>query len=85
MGEKLHMGFVDITKAHDSVNRELLWKKLESPGIDGVFLGTLKAMYSGYLVRCTVNGVTTSSIFSSVVCGKDAHSHRCCLLSTLWI
>ena len=60
MGEKLHMGFVDITKAYDSVNRELLWRKLESLGIGGVFLETLKAMYCGDSVRCTINGVTTA-------------------------
>ena len=63
MGEKLHMGFVDITKAYDSVNRELLWRKLESLGIGGVFLETLKAMYCGDSVRCTINGVTTASVF----------------------
>ena len=63
MGEKLHMGFVDITKAYDTVNREILWKKLESLGIGGVFLETLKAMYTGDSVRCTINGVTTASVF----------------------
>ena len=63
MGEKLHMGFVDIQKAYDSVDREILWQKLAALGIDGVFLGTLKAMYDGDSVRCTVNGVTTGSVF----------------------
>ena len=63
LGEKLFMGFVDISKAYDSVDRDILWRKLESLGIDGLFLGTLKSMYSGDSVRCTVNGATTSSVY----------------------
>ena len=30
MGEKLHMGFVNITKAYDSVDREILWPEVGS-------------------------------------------------------
>ena len=63
MGEKVHLGFVDIQKAYDSINRELLWKRLELLGIDGLFLETLKSMYSDDSVRCTVNGATTRSVF----------------------
>ena len=63
LGKKLHLGFVDVCKAYDSVNRRKLWKKLESLGIDGVFLASLKAMYTGDSVRCTVNGVSTDSVY----------------------
>ena len=63
LGEKIHLGFVAITKAYDCVDRTILWAKLERLGINGVFLNTLKAMYTGDSVRCTVNGVTTSSVF----------------------
>ena len=63
LGEKVHMGFVDIQKAYDSVNREILWEKLESLGFSGPFLQTLKSMYSGDSVKCTVNGITTRSVF----------------------
>ena len=63
MGEKVHLGFVDVQKAYDSVNRDLLWKRLQSLGIDGPFLETLKSMYSDDSVRCTVNGATTRSVF----------------------
>ena len=63
LGEKIHLGFVDITKAYDSVDRNILWKKLQSLGIDGVFLDTLKVMYTGDSVRCTINGVTTRSVY----------------------
>ena len=54
---------MDIQKAYDSVNRCILWRKLESLGISGAFLQTLKAMYSDDSIRCTVNGVTTRSVF----------------------
>ena len=29
LGDSVHLGFVDVSKAYDSVNREVLWKKLE--------------------------------------------------------
>ena len=63
LGEKIHLGFVDITKAYDSVDRNILWKKLQGLGIDGVFLDTLKVMYTCDSVRCTINGVTTRSVY----------------------
>ena len=63
MGAKVHLGFVDIQKAYDSVNRAILWRKLESLGIAGDFLETLKAMYKDDSVRCTVNETTTRSVF----------------------
>ena len=61
--EKIHLGFVDITKAYDSVNRELLWKKLASIGIKGKFLGMLQSMYANDTVESVVNGVTTSPVY----------------------
>ena len=57
------MGFVDISKAYDSVDQDLLWQKLESHGIGGGFLATLKSMYRGVSVCCTVYGVRTASVF----------------------
>ena len=61
--KKVHLGFVDVSKAYDSVNRKILWRILKSLGIGGSFLETLKSMYSDDSVRCTVNGVTTQSVF----------------------
>ena len=58
----VHLGFIDITKAYDSVNRELLWKKLSQIGINGKFLSTLQSMYTGDTVDSVVNGVTTQKI-----------------------
>ena len=63
LGLNVHLGFVDICKAYDSVNRELLWAKLKKLGIGGAFLETLKAMYSGDSVRCKFNGTKTRPVF----------------------
>ena len=63
MGKKAHLGFVDVSKAYDSVNRSILWSKLEKLGIRGTFLESLKSMYSGDSVRCTVNVTTTRSVY----------------------
>ena len=61
--EKVHLGFVDISKAYDSVNRDLLWRKLEKIGIRGAFLDALKALYSGDSVRCMFNNTKTRPVY----------------------
>ena len=63
MGERVHLGFVDVSKAYDSVNRDILWAKLEKIGIGGVFLRTLKSIYNGDSVRCTFNDTTTRPVY----------------------
>ena len=60
---KLHLSFLDISKAYDSVNREILWKKLTSLGIKGEFLSSLKALYTDDCIDCVVNGLQTTPIF----------------------
>ena len=59
----VHMSFIDVTKAYDSVNRDILWKKLSSLGISGDYLATLKSLYTDDSVDCLVNGLTTRPIF----------------------
>ena len=63
LNEKVHLGFVDISKAYDSVNRDLLWKKLEKIGIRGSFLDALKALYTGDSVRCMFNNTKTKPVY----------------------
>ena len=63
MGRPVHMSFIDISKAYDSVNREILWKKLSSLGFSGDFLSALKALYTDDSVDCVVNGITTRPVF----------------------
>ena len=63
MKEDVHLGFLDVSKAYDSVNREVLWKKLAKVGISGKFLDMLRSMYSGDSVDSVVNGISTRSVF----------------------
>ena len=37
----VHMSFIDIAKAYDTVNRDILWKKLYQLGFSGEFLSTI--------------------------------------------
>ena len=66
--KKVHLAFLDISKAYDSVNRELLWRKLSSLGIGGEYLNTLKSLYTDDSVDCMVNGILTRPIFLSRLC-----------------
>ena len=43
--KKLYAVFIDFKKAYDTVNRELLMKKLKNLGINGVFMRNIEAMY----------------------------------------
>ena len=60
---KVHMAFLDISKAYDSVNRDVLWKKRSSMGFGGRFLSSLKSLYTDDCVDCMVNGRLTRPIF----------------------
>ena len=58
-----HLGYIDVSKAYDSVNREILWQKLSTLGITGEFLSSLKSLYTDDCIDCVVNGLTTRPIF----------------------
>ena len=60
---KVYMAFFDIQKAYDSVNRNILWKKLSSLGFGGKYLQTLKSIYAGDSIQCDVNGLRTRPIY----------------------
>jgi hypothetical protein len=61
--QKVHLCYIDISKAYDSVNREILWTKLESMGFGGEFLSCLKALYNGDSVDTVVNGISTRPVY----------------------
>ena len=63
MKKRVHLCYVDISKAYDSVNRSLLWSKLSSLGFGGDFLGCLKALYTGDSVDSVINGISTSPVY----------------------
>ena len=63
--QNVNLCYVDISKAYDSVNREILWKKLTDKGFGGEFLGCLKALYTGDSLVSVVNGIFTRPVYPS--------------------
>ena len=61
--QKINFAFFDVSKAYDSVDRDILWKRLSSIGFGGQFLDSVKSIYSGDSVQCTVNGLTTRPVY----------------------
>ena len=51
--------FIDFKKAYDSVNRSLLFEKLENLGISTQFIFALKAIYTNVECCVRVNWYTT--------------------------
>ena len=64
-GQLVHKAFVDITKAYDTVSRDLLWTKLENLGFGKVFINCLKALYTDDYIKASVNGRNTRNIYLS--------------------
>ena len=48
--------FIDVSKAYDRINRELLWHKLSQMGISGRFLASLQSLYKNVKCNVRVNG-----------------------------
>ena len=57
----LFMCFIDITKAYDSVNRELLWKICRSYGISDKLVNLLKMLYKHSIAKVKINGELSDS------------------------
>ncbi|GKG48020.1 retrovirus-related pol polyprotein LINE-1, partial [Tanacetum coccineum] len=47
----LHMDFLDLEKAYDSIPRELVWRTLIDKGSPGTYLRVLRDMYEGAKTR----------------------------------
>jgi hypothetical protein len=60
---KIHLAFIDLQKAYDTVDREELWKKLRAMGIGGSFLRAVQALYDADCFVTEVNGEKTRPIF----------------------
>ena len=58
----LYMCFVDISKAYDSVNRELLWKVCRGHGISEKLVNLLKMLYKDSIATVRINGELSNSI-----------------------
>ena len=64
-------------QAYDSVDRQVLWKKLQKIGIRGKFLNMLQAMYTGDSVDTEVNGVPTKSMIYFLLPGVPQVCRDC--------
>ena len=61
--KKVHLAFMDLQKAYDSVHRGILWEKMRKLGFSGKFLEAIKCMYKGDFVTCRSNGITTNPVY----------------------
>ena len=50
------MGFMDVEKAYDRINREVLWQVLRMYDVGGKLLNTIKSMYFNSLTCVRVKG-----------------------------
>lgn len=44
----LHMVFIDLEKAYNSVSRSVIWKSLEAKKVSWIYLRAIHEMYSKY-------------------------------------
>src|SRR5271154_973087 len=61
-GRKLYCAFLDFSKAYDSVDRDILWSRLQSMGFSEEDVEHLKAIYEGTEYKFEWNGIITGSI-----------------------
>ena len=54
IGEKVYVGFMNLEKAHNRVNREALWQVLRVYDVGSKFLRGIKSMYVNSLVYVRV-------------------------------
>ena len=52
--------FIDFKKAYDSINRPLLWSKLQEAGMSGKILNPIKAIYNNVQYCIRLNGLYTN-------------------------
>ena len=58
-GRKVYMGFMDLEKAYDSVNRKGLWQVLSMYGISGKLLNGIKSLHDESKACVRVNGTVS--------------------------
>ena len=51
--------FIDFKKAYDSINRDILWHKLEHFKLNNKLLGAIKSIYKNVLCSVKLNGFLT--------------------------
>lgn len=56
---EINFGFIDLTKAFDTVNREILWKLLEKFGCPPTALAIIREFHNGMLARVSLGGASS--------------------------
>ena len=59
--QDLFMAFIDLSKAFDTVNRELLWSVLTKFGCPAKFVSILRQFHAGMMARVTIGGQESES------------------------
>lgn len=57
--QDIALAFIDLTKAFDTVNRDLLWRTLEKIGCPPTFVSIVRAFHVGMEARVSVGGETS--------------------------
>jgi hypothetical protein len=55
-GKEVYMCFIDLRKAYDSVNRDLLWKAMREYGVSEKIVKILNSLYDNTRAKVRVNG-----------------------------
>ncbi|MES9880789.1 MAG: reverse transcriptase family protein [Sedimenticola sp.] len=83
MKKSTFCAFIDFKKAYDSINRDILWSKLDKLGFTGTLLNAIKSIYNNVLYSVKLNGFTTD--FFSVTCGLKQGCSLSPILFNLYI
>ena len=73
----MYMCFIDLQKAYDSVDRELLWVVLARFGVPEKMFTVILQFHEGMRARvCTDDGEHSDGLTSLRGCGRDACCHH---------
>jgi len=61
--KKVFLTFVDLNKAYDSVNRDILWKKMEKLGFSKDFIDSIRLLYHNDNINLTNMGLKTNKMY----------------------